>query len=215
MLICILTKNVITSCSVTMMLCLHLEVKPIMKLTTVIYLSCALVFFQAEDSIRDIGVTGVQTCALPIYLLRDPEERRGQESPEDGGVGDEPAPARGGRQEEQECPNVHGRPGCLEHAQHRRDAPGDRGRYYGRQREERSQQDPLSTSQAREVARRQSGTDERDRDRRRAPEPLVGEVSPFVKREEKLGQGYDRDGKESVPSGQPGRHRMRTREIGR
>src|SRR5947209_18237003 len=27
-------------------------------------------FFQAEDGIRDIGVTGVQTCALPIYLGR-------------------------------------------------------------------------------------------------------------------------------------------------
>src|SRR3712207_8981412 len=26
-------------------------------------------FFQAEDGIRDIGVTGVQTCALPIYPL--------------------------------------------------------------------------------------------------------------------------------------------------
>src|SRR5438445_13890982 len=29
-------------------------------------------FFQAEDGIRDIGVTGVQTCALPIshvYLM--------------------------------------------------------------------------------------------------------------------------------------------------
>src|SRR3712207_2196009 len=25
-------------------------------------------FFQAEDGIRDIGVTGVQTCALPISL---------------------------------------------------------------------------------------------------------------------------------------------------
>src|SRR3712207_6945135 len=24
-------------------------------------------FFQAEDGIRDIGVTGAQTCALPIY----------------------------------------------------------------------------------------------------------------------------------------------------
>src|SRR3712207_6969360 len=35
------------------------------------------VFFQAEDGIRDIGVTGVQTCALPIWapapeiLVRD------------------------------------------------------------------------------------------------------------------------------------------------
>ena len=26
-------------------------------------------FFQAEDGIRDIGVTGVQTCALPIYCI--------------------------------------------------------------------------------------------------------------------------------------------------
>src|SRR3712207_7243352 len=26
----------------------------------------AYFFFQAEDGIRDIGVTGVQTCALPI-----------------------------------------------------------------------------------------------------------------------------------------------------
>src|SRR3712207_7329635 len=26
-------------------------------------------FFQAEDGIRDIGVTGVQTCALPIWQL--------------------------------------------------------------------------------------------------------------------------------------------------
>src|SRR3712207_7997095 len=27
-------------------------------------------FFQAEDGIRDIGVTGVQTCALPIWLIQ-------------------------------------------------------------------------------------------------------------------------------------------------
>src|SRR5207249_7643059 len=31
------------SCSVTMMLFLHLEVKPLMTLTTVLYLSCALI----------------------------------------------------------------------------------------------------------------------------------------------------------------------------
>src|SRR3712207_7908387 len=38
-----------------------------------IFLSCfyfyyfvCFFFFQAEDGIRDIGVTGVQTCALPI-----------------------------------------------------------------------------------------------------------------------------------------------------
>src|SRR3712207_7962100 len=28
-------------------------------------------FFQAEDGIRDIGVTGVQTCALPISIKSD------------------------------------------------------------------------------------------------------------------------------------------------
>src|SRR3712207_8954157 len=27
-------------------------------------------FFQAEDGIRDIGVTGVQTCALPISRVQ-------------------------------------------------------------------------------------------------------------------------------------------------
>src|SRR3712207_8577684 len=30
-------------------------------------MSRSLFFFQAEDGIRDIGVTGVQTCALPIF----------------------------------------------------------------------------------------------------------------------------------------------------
>src|SRR2546429_1603522 len=28
-------------------------------------------FFQAEDGIRDVAVTGVQTCALPISALKD------------------------------------------------------------------------------------------------------------------------------------------------
>src|SRR6266481_7923709 len=34
-------------------------------------LSILFFFFQAEDGIRDGTVTGVQTCALPIYRLRD------------------------------------------------------------------------------------------------------------------------------------------------
>src|SRR3712207_1964497 len=33
-------------------------------------------FFQAEDGIRDIGVTGVQTCALPILLHRAATEMK-------------------------------------------------------------------------------------------------------------------------------------------
>src|SRR3712207_7746589 len=44
-------------------------------------------FFQAEDGIRDIGVTGVQTCALPIWprpeRLRDRPPARARR-----GVGD-------------------------------------------------------------------------------------------------------------------------------
>src|SRR2546429_1585953 len=34
------------------------------------YRSDCLFFFQAEDGIRDVAVTGVQTCALPISLSR-------------------------------------------------------------------------------------------------------------------------------------------------
>src|SRR5712675_2563368 len=30
------------------------------------YVDCFFFFFQAEDGIRDVAVTGVQTCALPI-----------------------------------------------------------------------------------------------------------------------------------------------------
>src|SRR2546428_11343233 len=30
---------------------------------------CVFFFFQAEDGIRDLIVTGVQTCALPIYKV--------------------------------------------------------------------------------------------------------------------------------------------------
>src|SRR2546430_8819422 len=31
---------------------------------------CCFFFFQAEDGIRDLTVTGVQTCALPIFALQ-------------------------------------------------------------------------------------------------------------------------------------------------
>src|SRR5437762_14298131 len=55
MLIYILTKNVITSCSVTMMLFLHLEVKPLMTLTTVLYLSCALISGHLRSKERRVG----------------------------------------------------------------------------------------------------------------------------------------------------------------
>src|SRR5256886_3055070 len=35
-------------------------------------LSSTVFFFQAEDGIRDLTVTGVQTCALPISFTTDP-----------------------------------------------------------------------------------------------------------------------------------------------
>ena len=40
---------------------------------------CFCFFFQAEDGIRDVAVTGVQTCALPIFKqsLYDDVELRG------------------------------------------------------------------------------------------------------------------------------------------
>src|SRR5271169_4572873 len=38
-------------------------------------------FFQADDGIRDATVTGVQTCALPIW-----RERREQDLPRERGV---------------------------------------------------------------------------------------------------------------------------------
>src|SRR2546426_5858727 len=61
MLGCILTKDVIAACCVTMRLLLQLEVLPLMTLTAVLYLSVALFFFfffQEEDGIRDYKVTG-------------------------------------------------------------------------------------------------------------------------------------------------------------
>src|SRR5699024_11623927 len=32
-------------------------------------LACCVFFLQAEDGIRDRNVTGVQTCALPIFMV--------------------------------------------------------------------------------------------------------------------------------------------------
>src|SRR5256884_1764880 len=47
-------------------------------------------FFQAEDGIRDVAVTGVQTCALPIFPARSPshDSRRFQRAlaPQDFGL---------------------------------------------------------------------------------------------------------------------------------
>src|SRR2546426_4944564 len=55
-------------------------------------------FFQAEDGIRDYKVTGVQTCALPIYAYERPDAKRaeaGCDDQEEGGRDDGGARARG------------------------------------------------------------------------------------------------------------------------
>src|SRR5260221_2436758 len=39
-------------------------------MTMLLELSCVVFCFQAEDGIRDHCVTGVQTCALPISLIK-------------------------------------------------------------------------------------------------------------------------------------------------
>src|SRR2546422_9202663 len=58
-------------------------------------------FFQAEDGIRDVAVTGVQTCALPIWRLGErveivrPAARRNGNDPRGGrAVGDRARLAR-------------------------------------------------------------------------------------------------------------------------
>src|SRR5205085_6415026 len=40
--------------------------------TDVSVIAIVFFFFQAEDGIRDLTVTGVQTCALPISFSRSP-----------------------------------------------------------------------------------------------------------------------------------------------
>src|SRR6266496_6717059 len=46
-------------------------------------------FFQAEDGIRDLYVTGVQTCALPIYVVAGDGVHDQGEDEEDEAGGDQ------------------------------------------------------------------------------------------------------------------------------
>src|SRR5206468_9875123 len=48
---------------------------------------CFCFFFQAEDGIRDLIVTGVQTCALPISAEKVVGEARGEPGPGVAAVG--------------------------------------------------------------------------------------------------------------------------------
>src|SRR2546429_1509157 len=42
------------------------ESDPFKRYSRIVVLRVSFFFFQAEDGIRDVAVTGVQTCALPI-----------------------------------------------------------------------------------------------------------------------------------------------------
>src|SRR5256884_5051430 len=72
MLICILTKNVITSCSVTMMLFLHLEVKPLMTLTTVLY----FFFSRRSRHTRCSRDWSSDVCSSDLIISRAPGQDR-------------------------------------------------------------------------------------------------------------------------------------------
>src|SRR2546426_867191 len=54
-------------------------------------------FFQAEDGIRDYKVTGVQTCALPIWAVVAGGARQVRRRASGTGAGDRQAPRRGRR----------------------------------------------------------------------------------------------------------------------
>src|SRR5699024_6789096 len=49
---------------------------------------CFVFFIQAEDGIRDRNVTGVQTCALPIYRVGEAVHERGGLAHQGGQAGD-------------------------------------------------------------------------------------------------------------------------------
>src|SRR5256886_15349832 len=68
-------------------------------------------FFQAEDGIRDLTVTGVQTCALPISRRRGSRARTG--AARAGAPRDDRRPSRCGlrARDRRRTPVVRGRPG--------------------------------------------------------------------------------------------------------
>src|SRR5256886_12755797 len=55
----------------------------------VLQIPSSFFFFQAEDGIRDLTVTGVQTCALPIFaLMRADSKLTARQKPFAGKAGD-------------------------------------------------------------------------------------------------------------------------------
>src|SRR5205809_5352658 len=76
LLICSKSVNTQHPCYSLLFICIN-----IIQTLTCIYTICFFLlsfyfffffFFQAEDGIRDVAVTGVQTCALPIFVMSLP-----------------------------------------------------------------------------------------------------------------------------------------------
>src|SRR2546429_201170 len=62
-----LALSVLLHCVVALLLTLLLTFLLVMSLIVTFMVNSGF-FFQAEDGIRDVAVTGVQTCALPIFI---------------------------------------------------------------------------------------------------------------------------------------------------
>src|SRR5262249_58566242 len=75
-------------------------------------------FFQAEDGIRDWSVTGVQTCALPIFL--GPRRKGTARRPLERRAAPRQAPLDAGREGPARQPLAAGRPGRLPRVPRRR-----------------------------------------------------------------------------------------------
>src|ERR1041385_5127300 len=57
----------------------YLEIAPWFSIFPGLAIMVMVLFFKAEDGMRDVAVTGVQTCALPIWI--DDEHARLTEIP--------------------------------------------------------------------------------------------------------------------------------------
>src|SRR5688572_33248983 len=75
---------------------------------------CIFFFFQAEDGIRDLTVTGVQTCALPISTAARGDHRERDARVVDAAGGDGPVASDRVHQRCQPVAGEIGRASCRE-----------------------------------------------------------------------------------------------------
>src|SRR5256886_4704573 len=99
---CIAYNTIVTRMSrcekLRLRLCLFLHIA---------YLVFFFFFFQAEDGIRDLTVTGVQTCALPISAGGEDRVEAGQVAPPDGRQPRREQADRGQARERENRTHVH------------------------------------------------------------------------------------------------------------